>query len=37
MEEQNENVNTLFNTINYSFYELNKFIDDMNIDQILFF
>jgi len=37
MEEQNENVNTLFNTINYREpHELNKFIDDMNVDQALF-
>ena len=36
MEEQNENVNTLFNTINYREpHELNKFIDDMNVDQAL--
>ena len=37
MEEQNENVNTLFNTINYrEIHELNKFIDEMNVDQALF-
>ena len=37
MEEQNENVNTLFNTINSREpQELNKFIDDMNVDQALF-
>ena len=37
MEEQNENVNTLFNAINYREpHELNKFIDDMNLDQALF-
>jgi hypothetical protein len=37
MEENNENLNTLFDTINYrSPNELNKFIDEMNIDQALF-
>ena len=37
MSEENQNVNTLFNTINYKEpHELNKFIDDMNIDQALF-
>jgi hypothetical protein len=37
MKEQDENINTLFNTINYSEqHELNKFIDDMNLDQALF-
>lgn len=35
MEE--ENINTLFSTINYREpHELNKFIDDMNLDQALF-
>ena len=37
MEENKENVNTLFNTINYREpHELNKFIDEMNVDQALF-
>jgi len=37
MEENNENLNTLFDTINYrNPNELNKFIDEMNIDQALF-
>lgn len=37
MEENQENINTLFNTINYNEpHELNKFIDDMNLDQALF-
>ena len=37
MEENNENLSTLFDTINYrSPNELNKFIDEMNIDQALF-
>lgn len=35
MEE--ENINTLFNTINYrTTNELNRFVDDMNVDQALF-
>ena len=35
MEE--ENINTLFSTINYREpHELNKFIDEMNLDQALF-
>jgi len=37
MEENQKNINTLFNTINYNEpHELNKFIDDMNLDQALF-
>ena len=37
MENENQNVNTLFNTINYREpHELNKFIDEMNLDQALF-
>jgi len=37
MEENNENLNTLFDTINYrNVNELNRFIDEMNIDQALF-
>jgi|TARA_R110000868_G_scaffold83652_2_gene235986 hypothetical protein len=37
MEQENQNVNSLFNTINYKEpHELNKFIDDMNMDQALF-
>ena len=34
---EKENINTLFNTINYREpHELNKFIDEMNLDQALF-
>jgi hypothetical protein len=37
MQKNSENQNTLFNTINYnSQNELNRFIDEMNIDQALF-
>jgi hypothetical protein len=37
MEENNENLNTLFDTINYrNASELNRFIDEMNVDQALF-
>jgi hypothetical protein len=37
MEKNNENLNTLFDTINYqNANELNRFIDEMNIDQALF-
>ena len=37
MENENQNVNTLFNAINYREpHELNKFIDEMNLDQALF-
>jgi len=34
---EKENINTLFSTINYREpHELNKFIDEMNLDQALF-
>jgi len=37
MEENNENLNILFDSINYrNITELNRFIEDMNIDQALF-
>jgi len=37
MEGNNENLNTLFDTINYrNANELNRFIDEMNVDQALF-
>lgn len=37
MEKNNDNTNSLFGTINYNEpHELNKFIDEMNIDQAIF-
>jgi hypothetical protein len=37
MEENDENLNTLFDSINYrNIVELNRFIDEMNMDQALF-